>query len=61
LVKKLVKKRRPGKCRHRWKDNMRMKLTEIGWEVVKWIYLTQDMDQWRQEHGNKLSDSKKDR
>jgi len=24
-----------------------MDLKEIGWEVVVWIYLAQDRDQWR--------------
>jgi hypothetical protein len=23
-----------------------MDIREIGWEVVDWIYLTQDSDQW---------------
>jgi hypothetical protein len=33
--------------RHRWEDNIRICLREIGWEVVDWIYLAQDTDQWR--------------
>jgi len=28
----------------RW-DNIRMDLTEIGWEVVDWIHLAQDRDE----------------
>jgi len=36
--------RRP---RRRWKDNIRMDLREIGWEVVDWIHLAEDRDQWR--------------
>jgi hypothetical protein len=24
-----------------------MNLIEIGWEGVDWVYLAQDMDQWR--------------
>jgi hypothetical protein len=24
-----------------------MDLREIGWKVVDWTYLTEDMDQWR--------------
>jgi len=35
--------RRP---RHRWEDNIRMDLREIGWEVVDWMHLAQDRDQW---------------
>jgi hypothetical protein len=34
--------RRP---RHRWEDNTRMDLKEIGWEGVGQIYLVQDRDQ----------------
>jgi len=35
--------RRP---RHRWKDNIRMDLKEIGWKAVDWIHLAKDRDQW---------------
>jgi len=28
------------------RDNTRMDLSKIGWEVVDWIHLTQDRDQW---------------
>jgi hypothetical protein len=34
--------RRP---RHRWKDNIRTDLREIGWEDVDWVHLDQDGDQ----------------
>jgi len=36
--------RRP-KCR--WEDNIRMDLTEIGWEGVNWMPLAQDRNQWQ--------------
>jgi hypothetical protein len=36
-----------GRPRRRWKDNIRMNLREIVWEVVGWIHLSQDRDQWR--------------
>jgi hypothetical protein len=39
-----LKERRP---RHRWYDNIRMDLREIGWEVVDWTHVTQDRDQWQ--------------
>jgi hypothetical protein len=29
-------KRPLGTSRHRWEDNIRMDLNEIGWEVVDW-------------------------
>jgi hypothetical protein len=28
-------------------DNIKMDLTEIGWDGVDWIDLVQDRDQWR--------------
>jgi hypothetical protein len=33
--------------RHKWEDNIRTNLTEIRWEGVDWIHLTQDRDQRR--------------
>jgi hypothetical protein len=35
-----------GRRRLRWED-IRLDLREIGWEVVKWIYLVQGRDQWQ--------------
>jgi hypothetical protein len=32
-------KRPLGRSRHRWEDNIRMDLMEVGWEVVDWIHL----------------------
>jgi hypothetical protein len=31
----------------RWEDNSRMDLREIRCEVMDWIHLVQDRDQWR--------------
>jgi hypothetical protein len=39
-------KRRLGRPRRRWVDNIKMDLTEIGWDGVDWIELAQDRDQW---------------
>jgi hypothetical protein len=36
--------RRP---RHRWGDNIKIDLMEIGWGCMDWIDLAQDRDQWR--------------
>jgi hypothetical protein len=36
-----------GRPRHRWVDNTRMDLGEVGWDGVDWIGLTQDRDQYR--------------
>jgi hypothetical protein len=30
----------------RWEDNIRIDLTEIGWELVDWIHLAEDRDKW---------------
>jgi hypothetical protein len=32
--------------RHRWEDNFRMDLKEIGWKGVDWMCVAQDRDQW---------------
>jgi hypothetical protein len=40
-------KRKLGRYRHRWQGNIRIDLREIGWEVVDWIHLAEDRDQWR--------------
>jgi hypothetical protein len=40
--------RRPlGRPRHRWKDNIKMDLREIGFGDVDWINLAQDRDRGR--------------
>jgi hypothetical protein len=33
--------------RHRWVDNIKMDLGEIGWDGRDWIERAQDRDQWR--------------
>jgi hypothetical protein len=33
--------------RHRWEDNIRMDLREIGWDGVDWMHLAQDRGQYR--------------
>jgi hypothetical protein len=40
-------KRPQGRQRHRWVDNIRMDLVEVGWSYVDWIGLAQDRDRWR--------------
>ena len=48
LVGKLERKRPLGRPRHRWKDNIRMDLKEVGWDGgMDWIALAQDRDRWR--------------
>jgi hypothetical protein len=45
VVGKSEGKRILGKCRHRWKYNVKVDFEEIGCEGVDWIHLAQDMDQ----------------
>jgi hypothetical protein len=40
-------KRPLGRPRRRWVDNIKMDLTEIGWDGIDWIDLAQDRDRWR--------------
>jgi len=35
-----------GRCRHRWEDNIKMDLHEVGCGDVDWIELAQDRDRW---------------
>jgi hypothetical protein len=40
--------RRPlERPRHRWEDNIKMDLREVGWGSADWIYLAQDRDGWQ--------------
>ncbi|KAJ4451282.1 hypothetical protein ANN_02743 [Periplaneta americana] len=36
-----------GGLRRRWEDNIKMDLTEVGYDDRDWIDLAQDRDQWR--------------
>ena len=36
-----------GRPRHRWDDNIKMDLQEVGCEGMYWIDLTQDRDRWQ--------------
>jgi hypothetical protein len=47
LVRKPEGKRSLGRPRHRWVDNIKIGLREIGWVGMDWIVLAQDRDQWR--------------
>jgi hypothetical protein len=47
LVGKPEEKMRLGRQRHRWVDNIRMDLVEVGWDDVDWIDLAQDRNRWR--------------
>jgi hypothetical protein len=47
LVGRPEGKRPLGRPMHRWKDNIKMDLREMGIDGVNWIQLAQDRDQWR--------------
>ena len=47
LVVKPEGKRPLGRTRHRWKDNIKMDLQEVGCGGVDWIELAEDRDRWR--------------
>jgi hypothetical protein len=47
LFEKSEKKRSLGRPKRRWEDNIRMDCREIRWEVVDWMHLTRDRDQWQ--------------
>ena len=40
-------KRPLGIPRHRWEDNIKMDLRELGCGCMDWIELAQDRDRWR--------------
>ena len=40
-------KRPLGRRRHRWVDNIKMDLQEVGCGGLDWIELAQDRDRWR--------------
>jgi hypothetical protein len=46
-LEKFEGKRPLGRPRRRWEDNIRIDLSETGWEDVDWMYLAQDRNQWR--------------
>jgi hypothetical protein len=37
-----------GRPRHRWKDNIKMDLEEVGWGCGDWMELAQDRESWRE-------------
>jgi hypothetical protein len=40
----LVRKPERMRQRHRWVDNIKMDLREIGWDVMDWIDVAQDRE-----------------
>jgi hypothetical protein len=46
LVGRPEGKRPLGRPRHRWDDNIKMDIREIGIDGASWIWLAQDRAQW---------------
>jgi len=47
LVGKPEGKRPLGRPRHRWEDNIKMDLHEVGSGSIDWLKLAQDRDRWQ--------------
>jgi hypothetical protein len=47
LVGKPERKRPLGRPRHKWEDNIKMDLRDVGWSGMDWIDLAHDRNQWR--------------
>ncbi|KAJ4439968.1 hypothetical protein ANN_08099 [Periplaneta americana] len=47
LVGRPEGKRPLERPRHRWEDNIKMDLREVGYDDKEWINLVQDRDRWR--------------
>jgi hypothetical protein len=47
LVRKTEGKRPLARPRHRWEDNIKMDLQEVGCGGMDWIELAQDRVRWR--------------
>ena len=47
LLVKPEGKRPLGRPRHRWEDNIKMDMQEVGCGGMDWIELAQDRDRWR--------------
>jgi hypothetical protein len=41
---RILVERPEGRPRHRWKDNIKMDLQEVGWGSMDWIDMAQDRD-----------------
>ena len=47
LLGKREGKKPLARSRHRWEDNIKMGLQEVGCEDMDWTELAQDRDRWR--------------
>ena len=47
LISKPTGNRPLGRPRHRWRDNIRIDLEEVGTNADNWVVSVQDTDYWR--------------
>jgi hypothetical protein len=47
VVGKRDRKRPLGRPRHRWEDNIKIDIQEVGCGGIDWMDLAQDRDKWR--------------
>jgi hypothetical protein len=47
LLGKPEGRRQLGRPEHRWEANIRMDIREVGWEIVDWMHMSQERDQWQ--------------
>jgi hypothetical protein len=47
FVERPEKRRKLGRPRRKWEDNIKMDLREVVWGSIDWIDLAQDRDLWR--------------
>jgi hypothetical protein len=47
MCRVLIGKPEGKRPRHRWEDNIKMDLQEVGCGVMDWIELAEDRDRWR--------------
>jgi hypothetical protein len=47
LMGKPDEKRKLGRPRRRWEDNIKMNIQEVRWWGIYWIDMAQDRDSWR--------------
>jgi hypothetical protein len=45
LARKPEDKRPVGRHRHKWEDNIKIDLWEVGWEGVNWMHLAEGRNQ----------------
>jgi hypothetical protein len=48
LMEKPEEKRSLGRPRHRWEDNIKIDLQEVGCEGMDWIGLAQERNRWQE-------------